>query len=345
MFTLNHSYAQRKPAEYIVKDSTYSMGKVVPLDARRIRFQKVKEKPAVYDAREVKEFGYDGKVYESLLINGDQKFLVRIASGAVNLYRDKGLYVLKVDSGLTFFNKKDYRMVIGQSIKCDGSDHSLSKLSYSRAALSNYINAYNLGKCNLDNFPYKKFGGYFGYNFLQFNVTSGNSFNVVESIGAPTVALFYDLPVFKPRSLFLATELNWVHAKPLFYDESQNNTNLLGLNINTVNALINAKWILSQKKVKTYFKAGALISFLNITSTTGLVETVSNGSVIEISREEISKSSTFLYGFNSGAGLEIPYKGRKNFHFELRYLKTFDGSFDSFKMNFSGFSIVAGFNI
>jgi len=342
----NYSYAQKNPSEYIVKDSTYSMGKVIPLGKGKIQFQRTKkEQPVIYNALEIKEYGYDGKVYESLLINGSQKFLKKIVSGKVILYQDKKLYALKVDTSLILINKGDYRSVISESVKCEGNNQSLLKLSYSKTALSNYIKEHNSGKCNTDNFPYKKFGGYLGYNFLQFNSTFGSSLKIKDNIAVPTLGLFIDLPLYRPRSLFTTTELNWFYGKPLFYSEDQTNTNYSGLNVNGINLLLSGKWLVVQNKMKTYFKTGALFSFINITSPTGLVSTKSNGSFIDISQQEISKSNTFLYGSNSGIGLEIPYKKGKNFHFEFKYLKTFDGSFDFMSMNFSGFSIIGGFNI
>jgi hypothetical protein len=344
--TINNSSAQRNPGEYIVKDFAYSMGKVVPLSKERIQFQKTKsEKPIIYNANEITEYGYEGNVFESIPIKGDQKFLKRIVSGKINLYQDQKLYALKVDSSFIIFNRKDYRSVISESIKCEGNDRSLSRMTYSKVALSTYIKAYNLGRCNSDNLPYKKFGGYVGYSSLQFDVFFGKSVALKDRIAVPTVGVFCDLPLFRPRSLFLTTEVNWLYGKPLFYRENQNNSDYFGLNINGVNSLVSTKWIISQRKIKAYFKAGAVVSFLNVTSPTGLIQTIAQGSAIDISRQEVSKSSELLYGFNSGIGLEIPYKRRQNFHLEIKYIKTFDGRFDSFKMDFSGFSIVAGFNI
>lgn len=342
----NHTYAQKNPGEYIVKDSTYSMGKVVPLGKGKIQFQKTKkEQPIIYYAHEIKEYGYDGGIYESLSINGSQKFLKKIIAGKVVLYQDKKLYALKVDTSLVLFNKRDYRSVISESIKCDGSDQSLLKLSYSKSALSNFILDFNIGKCNSDNFPYKKLGGYIGYNFLQFNSLFGSLLKIEDNIAVPTLGFFIDLPLYRPRSLFATTELNWFYGKPLFFNEDQNSTNYSGLNVNGVNLILGGKWLITQTKLKTYFKTGAFVSFISITSPTGLVSTLSNGPVIDITQQEISKSSTLLYGFNTGIGIEFPYKKRKNFHLEFKYLKTFDGSFDSLSMNFSGFSIIGGFNI
>lgn len=342
----SYSYAQKTPGEYIAKDSTYSMGKVVPLGKGRIQFQKTKqEQPIIYNAREIKEYGYDGKVYESLLINGSQKFLRKLVSGKAILYQDKKLYALKVDTSLVLFNKKDYRSIIRESIKCEEGNQSLLKLSYTQAALTNYIGDYNIGKCNSGNFPYKKFGSFLGYNFIQFNSLFGTSLKMKDNITVPGLGFFIDLPLYRPRSLFITTELNWFYGKPIFYSEDQTRTNYSELNVNGVNFLLDGKWLLTQNKLKTYFKTGALFSLLSIAPPTRLVSTISNGSVIDISQQEISKRSTYLYGFNSGMGLEIPYKRGKNFHFEFRYLKTFNGRFDSMKMNFSGLSIIGGFNI
>jgi hypothetical protein len=326
--TFNNSDAQKTPRGYIVKDSTYSMGKVVQLRRGRIQFQRSKkDTPVIYNALEIKEYGDDEKVYESLVINGNQTFLKRIVRGKANLYQGRSLYVLKIDSSLILFNKKDYRSVIGASIKCNGKDQTLSKLTYSKVALRNYVNSYNLNKCNLDNFPYKKFGAFAGYNLFQFNAFFEKSLTLKQNIATPTVGIFYDFPVYRPRSLFLTTELNWLYGKTFFYNENKNNSNYFAVNVNGVNSMFSTKWMLNQQKIKSYFKIGALISFLNTTSPTGVIKTTSNDDVINITRRDISKSSTFLYGLTSGIGMEVPLKKRKNFHFEIRYLKTFYGSF------------------
>src|SRR4051812_20977299 len=83
---LDNSYGQEASGEYIVKDSVYSQGKVLPLSKGRIQFQKSpKETPVIYNALEIKEYSYDKKVFESLIINGNQKFLKRIVFGKVKL--------------------------------------------------------------------------------------------------------------------------------------------------------------------------------------------------------------------------------------------------------------------
>ena len=342
---LNTSNAQRKTSEYVVKDSVYSTGIVIPMTNGRIQFQKnKKDKPVIYTAYEVKEYGYAGKVYESLFINGNPEFFKRIVAGTLNLYKGKRAYSIKKDSSLLSFNKKNYRSVIREYIDCERSDVSLSQLAYSKAALTNYLNQYNQYGCRGSYIPYKKFGVYLGYALLQFNVTPKNSPTLSETAGGSSISLFYDLPLYKPRTLFISTEINWLYSKPILYHETENKTNYVAMNINGLNSLVGVKWVVIDGKVKPYLKTGTLISFLRITSPTGLVKTISNGSVIDIYNQDVSASNTFLYGFNSGIGLEIPFKERKNFHAELRYLKTFSGAIDSFTLDFSGFSIITGIN-
>lgn len=341
---LNNSSAQKRTSEYIVKDSIYSTGILTPLTNGKIQFQKSKkDKPNIYDASQIKEYGYAGKVYESLLINNNQEFFKRIVSGRVNLYKAKRSYSIKNDKGLFLLNKENYRSVIKKSIKCERSDSSLSQLTYSKAALSTYINLYNKDGCHGGDISYKKFGFYVGYDFLQFNVALDNSSKFNETAGGSSVSFFYDIPFYKPRSLFISTELNWLYSKPIFYQENENKTNYFVLNVNGINSFVSLKWAPLQFKVKPYLKTGALISFLNITSPTGLVRTTATKSVIDIYNQDVS-ATTFLYGLSSGIGLEIPFKERKNFHIELKYLKTLSGSVDSFTMDFSGFSIITGFN-
>lgn len=343
---VNNLHAQKNSSDYIIKDSTYAMGVVSPLGKEKIQFQLTKKQsPVIYSALDIKEYGHGGEIFESLLIDGNQRFLKRIVSGKVTLYQDKKQFAIRVDSGLIIFNKGDYRSMISQSLKCEDFNASLLKLSYSKAALKNYVEAYNLGSCSTLHFPHKKMGAYLGYNFLQFTTTFNSSLKIKDKIVIPTVGIFVDFPMFRPRSLFLTTELNWYYGKPLFYDEGKSKTSYSGLQVNSINSLIGCKWLINQGNTKTHFKVGGLLSFINLESPTGLIETSLNGSIIEISQLKISETSALIYGLYSGLGFEIPYRDRKNFHLELRYLKSFEGDFDFLFMNYSGVSITVGFNL
>lgn len=342
---MNYCCAQRTSKEYIVTDSTLTMGNVIPLGPGEIQFKlSKKDSPVSYTAAEIKEYGYGGKVYESVFVNGSKQFLKKLVSGKTELYQGKRFYALKVDSTLIPFTRTNYRSVLRESLLCEGKDKSLSKIAYAKNSLSNHVADVNNATCNQDQFPYVKFGVFAGYNFLEVNASFGSEIKLADKLSVPTLSLFTDIPVFRPRSLFVTAELNWFYAQPLFYRERGANTNFSGLNVNAFNLLIGGKLLLFPSKIKPYFKTSALFSRVDISSPTGLVETKSDGVTVEAYQKEIRKADAFFYGFNSGLAFEIPLGKRKNFHIEAKYLKSFNGKFDFGSMNFSGFSTMMGFN-
>lgn len=343
---INAAFAQFKFDEYIVKDSSYIQGKVIPLSRDKIKFRvSRREEPIVYTAREIKEFGSAGKIYESLSINGEPNFFKRIVDSETALYRDKKQYILRHNNELIFFNAKNYRSVLQEHLNSKGKDRSLSRLSYSEIALRNFVDACNKGNCNPDIFPHRKIGIFSGYNFLQFNADVDGSSSLNGDGTSVSVGLFGDFPLISPRSLYITTELHFLNAKASLYKERKENTNFLGLDVNAVIVPLGVKWIITQGRINPYLKTGALVSYYRLNAPSVLIETASNGSDIAISRQDISPAGNFSYGFNAAAGAEIPLRNRKNFHIELKYLKSAKSDFDSFKMNFSGMFIIAGFNI
>lgn len=337
--------AQKNPPGYIVTDSSYIQGNVLPMSNGRIKFSKNrKSEPIIYPAEEIGEYGYDGKVYEAMIIEGTRTFARRIASGQIKLYRHKKAYVLKIDSSLTLLGKSNFRSLLSKKVNCEGNDRLMSKVSYTDASLGSFIRAANDGNCNLNTFPHKRVGAYGGYSLLNIKLNSGSQLSFKEQKGSPTFGLFIDLPFYQRSSLSLSTELNYSNNKPLFYRESFNNTNFMALDMTVTNALIGLKWMIKKNKLKTYLKGGGLISYLNLQSPTGLVATRSNASVIEISTQAITKSDATLFGFNSAAGLEFPTRSRKTVHVEIKYTQAFTGSFDFFDLSYSGLVFVTGIN-
>lgn len=343
---INYTYAQNNPKGYIVKDTVFSIGKVTPRSNNRIQFQLNKRtKPVFYNKTELKEYSYDGKVFESVIINGTSKFLRKFTDGKVVLYYDKEFYAVKSDSLFLIFKRKDFRSEIGKVINCNNDNQSLQNLTYSKKSLSNFIKDYNNDICNANNFPFIKLGVQFGYNFIQFNSLYRSSIEVSDNVAAPAFGFFLDLPLYRPKSLYLTTSITWLQTKPLLYSEVGANTNYCGLNVNGINVLIGGKWFFTKSERGAYINSGLLFSHLDVSSPTGFVSTKTTGSVVDISQGQISKSTTLLYGFSSGVGVEVPVKGKNGFQFELKYLNPFKGTFDSMKMKYSGFSIFCGFNI
>lgn len=338
-------FAQKKPSDYVVIDSAFVMGSVSMLRNGEVQFQQNKnDKPTIYDANDILEFGYNGKVFESMIIHGNRKFAERIVNEQVKLYKTQANYLIKTDSNLFVLSADNFRDVFSAHFTCDGAEDAATKLDYTKVALRTYIKAFNRVECDLHNFPHSKFGVYAGVSSLQFNVSLESSVDISENALAPSVGLFYDLPLFRPRALYFTVDVNSIYANPLFYSQSQGSTTYLALQVLGASSSVNAKWMFMQQGVRAYLKAGALFAFVATSSPNGLIKSVSNGAAIEVSRVSIANANDIVFGANTSVGVEIPHKGRKNFHLEARYQKVFNGAFDSFTMNFSGYSLVAGYN-
>jgi len=342
--------AQKTTSDFISNDSLYKQGKVVPLKNGEVLFQATKrDKPVIYSAYKIKEYSYHGRIYESLNIDGNQKYFEKIVSGKASFYQEKKMHFLKIDSAIIVFDKKNFRSVFKSALNCDGKDQILTKLDFSKGSLSYFINSYNQDYCNSDKLLYKKFGVYVGYNQLQFNAFftfSDDAYKLRSNASSPMIGLFYDSPLHRPRSLIFTLGLDWFYAKTQFYNENGYNTTFSKVTFNGVSSYFSIKWILVKKGIKPYTKVGGLISFLTI-SPAEWITTSSNpdGSVINMSKQSLTKSNALLYGFDSGIGFELPYRYRKNFHIELKYNKTAEGNFNYFSMYYSRLLIAAGFNL
>jgi len=344
---VHSSFSQKKDLQqYIVKDSMYIQGEVFPLKTgTEIVFQRTKrDERVMLSAKDITEYGYEGKIFETLETNKGKVFFQKIVSGNVPLYQGYLQYAIKVDSSFYFFNEEDYRSMLSKVLDFEGVDQSLSKLDYSKKALSNFVRLCNQGECAIDNFPYKKLGVYGGYNFFQFTSSFNNIIQLSGNGASPSLGIFYDFPMYRPNSLFLSTELNWSASKPFLFFESNTATYSLGLRVNSFNSLISAKWVFSRNKIKPYLKAGSLISYVHVSSEDGMIRTRMEGNDIIVFQDDIASSGAILLGFNSSIGVEVPYKNRKKFHVELKYLNLFDGELESFDISISGFSFVVGFN-
>ena len=346
VFFIYHASAQRKSSEYIEKDSAYVQGRVTYLGSDSVKFQETRKSvPIIYTAREIKEFHADGKTYESLLTAKGVKFYRRLVAAETALYKDKRNYLLKSQNRIVQLNAKNFRSVLQEHLDINGKDKSLSKVSYTEVALRNFVEGCTKGNCNTDHFPYRKFGVFPAYNLLSFNAVTHMPLSLQGNARSVSVGVFGDFPLYLPPSLFVTAELHFISTKASLYNESQGTTNYLGLDASGLMAPLGVKWIFNQGRINSYMKGGALVTYMNINAPSVLIETISTGSDINISKHDIAHKNGFFYGIHAGVGAEIPYRYRKNFHVELKYLKTANSKFDQFKMNFSGVSILAGFNI
>jgi hypothetical protein len=343
--TSTFSQAQIKLDDYIVIDTVFSQGPVIRLQGQRISFQQFKNSdPVIYNAKEVTEYGDGGQIFESVSIDGAPKFLQRLATGKIKLYRNEQEYVINVESTLTRIDKRNFRTVIRNVIKCDNPEAIINQLDYSKPSLSNFVQEYNSGKCDFARFPYRKYGVLAGYGMIKMKARFQGSIDLADIQMTPTLGLFSVFPFYKPQSLFLNTEIDWQRVNPLFYWQDVGRTKFANIEFDLVHFSIDGKLFLTNSNVRAYLKAGVLTSWVVMSSSSRFVETIEKGLVVEIESHYIPQSSSVLIGFNSGVGVEIPYKKHHNFHLELKYLKSSSGMFESFHMSFSGLSVMAGYN-
>jgi hypothetical protein len=343
--TFSYVFCQ-KIREYISTDSSLWQGSVTPLKGERIEFRTAsKDTPTVYGIDQIREYAYEGAIYRSRVIDGQKKFIRLIARGTMNLYEVKRRFALEVDSNLVVVNRANYRTIITENSKLEEKESIINRLTYTQTSLRNFVNAYNQDdKRKLKQLPYRKVGAYIGYSLMRFNTTFKTSGPLQDKTGFLTAGVFYDAPLFNPRSLYLTLDLGWLHAEPLFYYKKENNANYLALDINALNAMPGIKWILNKSKVKIYLRAGGLLSGQLIASPTGLLEATRSGSIIETTKQDVPRVA-LLYGFMSGAGVQIPYSKRKNVHLEVKWMQSLDKDLRELSLDFSVISFNTGFNI
>jgi hypothetical protein len=344
--TLQTGYTQKNEGDYIVKDTLYTQGKVIPYHKRGvITFQKTKkEAPLTFSANDLKEFGFHGRTYESLTINGEKQFVKRIVLGEHTLYRDNNSFIVRENGTFTFLTKKNFKHELEKILPVTGKDISLSRVTYNNQSMKQLINLCNAGNCTSDKIPYPKLAFFTAYNSYTFRVGEITSAELTDKTSFISLGVVYDFPFYKPASLYVTSELNFISAKPSFYQNNNNVTDYLALDLTGINAPIGIKWVASSNRVNLYLKTGVLLSYMNVSSPSGVIQTIMNGTIVEISTREVPSSGSVMMGYHLGAGIEIPVVKRSNIHFESKYIHAGGGDFNSLTMNFSGLYFMAGYN-
>ncbi len=338
------SNAQRHRNDYIATDSVYSQGRVFQIGKNKIRFQKTKlDQLITYTPKDIIEYGFGGNSFESLFINGEQNFYARVVHGESSLYLDRRSFFLKRNDSLIQLNRGNFKPRLSRLLGID--DQSLSRLTYSKLALANFIDLCNKRKYNSSFLPFRKAGVYVGYYNFTFNTSGQGLSEITGNSDFFSLGFFADFPLYDPQSLNVFAELNWISAKTDFYNSSQNLTDYLAIDVIGLTAPVGIKWIFNRAKMSPFLKAGALVSYLQVNSPNGIIQTIRTGSDIEIYKKELSPASNLMLGYHTGIGLEIPMKGRKNIHLDMKYLRSFKADFDAMSLGFSGLYFGLGFNL
>ena len=97
--------------------------------------------------------------------------------------------------------------------------------------MANFVDRANHAKCKSGNLPYRKLGIYAGYNLTQLNVDFNRETSFKEGTNAMTIGIFFDYPVYKPRSLYLTGELLVTNLQTSTYEEKGNQTKYIGVDM------------------------------------------------------------------------------------------------------------------
>lgn len=312
----------------------------------QVQYQSSQYAPVqVYTAEEVSEFADDGVVFETLSIDGQRKFVRRLVSGTVSLYKNRRQFLLRKDTALTLLTRRNYTSVINASLQCDGESRPAPVLRYSKGVLTRVTEAYNYGDCDFSDFPYRMHGFAAALNVVNFRTDFGGGLVVQNTVSTPTIVFFSHHPLIKPRSLYMTFDVSWMYSEPEFFHETPRATNYLPLTINGVNSSGGLKWIIGDGSILPSIRTGAIVSFLEISSPTGHIATFSDGTGVEVSKHDLTKSTELFYGFYTGIGAEKRLGTRKKLHLELRYVQSAKTDFGFFRLDFSGFSILAGLSL
>jgi hypothetical protein len=342
---LTPALAQKQSPDFIATDSSLTTGKVSSLGNGKFEFRHHRKSPPIlFGPNDVREYGQGDYVYESLEIRGERIFYKRLASGPATLYKNKKSYLFKFNDSLTHLDKQNYRAVFERTVVCEGGPELISTVAFNSASMANFLNRVNRGKCNQGNLPYRKFGLYAGYNLIQVNVDFNQTTSFNDGANAITIGLFFDYPVYKPRSLYVTGELLVTSWQVSNYEEKGNQTKYVGLDITAFVVPLGVKWVFPDGNVKPYVKAGGAFSYLKFNSPPEYFTTTSSNGLVELNQNDIDATKSIQAGFDAAAGLELPLGKRKNIHIECKYLNSFDVSEKTFQINCSGLFLNAGIN-
>lgn len=300
---------------------------------------------AVFSLDNVKEYRMEGEIYEALVINSKREFYHRLVTGDVSLYKRRKTYTLKSGDQLKPINRKNFKSVIASTIKCEGSDQSLSRLTFRKTPMKRILIAANEGTCNSDLIPYRKVAVTAGYSIISTSSSPNSAHNLKKTVLAPFIGLFLDLPLaFKRPGSYFSLEVSGSSFQPSYFVERPGETSFMALRIRAINVSTGFKFIKKTGNMRPYMKFGATSSFLHIECPTGFMTTDVAGSTVNIKQDLMQPNDAIQIGVNGSLGLEIPIQKRQNIHVEVKYLKSLSDVSASVKLGISSFGVGVGYN-
>lgn len=337
--------AQKRTPDYIATDSSITTGRVSSIGKGQMEFrQHRKSVPMVFGPDEIREYGSDTRVYESLLVGSDRVFYRRMAHGPVDFFGNKRSYILRIADSLIHLTKEDYRSVLSRHLVCEAGSNLTTLVGFNGASIANFVDKANHGKCTSGNLPYRKIGIYAGYNLTTVTVDFSQGATFKEGTNAMTLGVFFDYPIYRPRSLYLTGELLITSLKTSSFEEQSSQTEYLSVDMTGFIIPLGVKWVFPDGRIKPYLKAGAVVSYLKFNSAPEYFTTSTSGSVVEITQSDVEAIKSIQVGFNSAVGVELPLSKRKNIHIECKYFNSFDVSEKNFQVNCAGLFLLTGFN-
>lgn len=333
--------------DYVVYKGAYMQGHVMTFRNGTLEFKRSElEEAVVYSLNDVSEYGFQGRSFEALMIQSTREFYQRHVHGKVSLYERRGDFVLKSNDNLIPLNRKNFRTVISNAVKCEGKSPSLSQLTYTEWAMKGVIVAHNEGECNADLIPYRKIGIAAGYGFVTTKASTHVTISFKETDMAPSFRVFADFPMkFRRPGAYFCVEALGTSFQSSYYSQSVGKTAFMTLRVNGITAATSFKFIRKQGNIRPYVKLGAVGSFFRINTPTGLLTSEAEGSVINIKNELlVARFNSTQLGYNTAFGLEIPIHGRKNLHLELKHTSSLPIDRSDVDLRLSTFTLLAGFN-
>ncbi|MCE2994918.1 MAG: hypothetical protein ACK5RG_04710 [Cyclobacteriaceae bacterium] len=313
--------------DYIVKDSTYTSGTVKLLSDGSITFKKLKKDlPITYLPGEIKEFGFEGKVFESIVTNSQIKFSERIANARpLKVFVYQSQLLLKVYDSIKIVDKNELLNQVQKYSVCD--TYKLPKKILS----NNKSIDYNLTKLIKVCKPHKLLFNrtLFSLGINQIDIKGDGGLLTTERLSgqftSPSLGLGKEFPFYKPSNLFLTADLNF---------------NLLSGKVNSTNnpakkitahyiiLPIGLKWIIADYTVKTYLKGAVVASYSSISADTGVTS---------------SSSSSLQFGLTSAIGIQIPIQKINGIQLELKFIDLAKTSFQEYELGMTSNSFSIGY--
>ncbi|MBI3221206.1 MAG: hypothetical protein HYZ44_16980 [Bacteroidetes bacterium] len=312
--------------DYIVKDSTYTSGTVKLLSDGSITFKKlISDVPTTYSPDEVKEFGFEGKVFESILINSKNIFKERIAyARPLKVFVNEDQLIVRVNDSVRTVNKKDLIQLVQKYSSC-GSYQLPKKILSSRKSIGHNLNMI-VKSCKPRGILFTRTTLLFSINQLEVKGDGGllTAERVVGKFTSPSIGIGKEFPFYKPKNLFLTTELN---VNLLSGKISSNTNTTKQISAHYILLPIGLKWVIANYRIKPYLKGGFLPSYSTISTSTGVAS---------------SSSSALQFGLTSAIGIQIPIQTVNAFQLELRSTDLAKASFQEYELGMTGtsFSIV-----